>query len=251
MTATTKIERFFLCEVRNISKNVRLPSQDISVDEKFVLYKGHLYFRQYIPKKRSRYGVKIFACCEAQTGYLWNFLMHSSAENHQTFGNDVTKGEHFSYSERVIIELVKDILGQGYRCRIFADNWFSSLKLASFLIENDTMYTGTLRENRVMLKLCTIGIRKTRFCRSEKVLIAKFSDKKFSGKKTVCLIDKSSEAKFDDVVKVRRRGEVFRMRKPSVIGSYNSNLSRISERNKSLFFFMYIAMARFFTLTVL
>ena len=158
-----KIEPF-LNEVQKICKNARLPSKDISVNEKLMLYKGRLYFRQYIPKKRSRYGIKIYACCESQSGYLWNFVLHTSSENHKNFGNDVPNTEHFSHSERVVIELVKDILDQSYH--IYADNWFSSLKLVSFLSEHNTMYTGTLRECRgapAMLKLCRTGVRQSQF----------------------------------------------------------------------------------------
>ena len=229
-----KIEPF-LNEVQRICKNSRLPKKDISVDEKLMLYKGRLYFRQYIPNKRSRYGIKIYACCESQTGYLWNFLLHTSAKHHHCFGNDVPNAENFSHSERVIIELVKDILDQGYH--IFADNWFSSVKLASFLIERNTLYTGTLRECRgvpAMLRLYKTAVRESHFSRSGKVLIAKFADKKSSGKKTVYLIDTSSAAKRDDVTEVRKGGEVIRMQKPSVIGIYNSNMGGVDRTDAEI-----------------
>ena len=48
-----------------------IPTREISIDEELVLFKGRLAFKQYIPNKRSRFGVKIFALCDSH-GYYWN-----------------------------------------------------------------------------------------------------------------------------------------------------------------------------------
>ena len=57
--------------------NNYLPEREISVDETVLLFKGRLHFRQYMPNKRARYGLKTYALCEAQTGYVWNFPLYS------------------------------------------------------------------------------------------------------------------------------------------------------------------------------
>ena len=51
-------------------------SENISTDEEPLVYKGRLSFKQYIPSKRARFGIKLFSLCE-DSRYLWNsFVYH-------------------------------------------------------------------------------------------------------------------------------------------------------------------------------
>jgi hypothetical protein len=40
------------------------PTEHLTEDEVIVLYKGKLNFRQYIPKKQKRFGIKIYKLCD-------------------------------------------------------------------------------------------------------------------------------------------------------------------------------------------
>jgi len=40
------------------------PSENLAVDEVIVKYRGRVIFRQYIPKKRKRFGIKIYKLCD-------------------------------------------------------------------------------------------------------------------------------------------------------------------------------------------
>ena len=44
----------------NKFKNVYVPEDHISIDEELLLWKGQLSFKQYIPMKRARFGIKLF-----------------------------------------------------------------------------------------------------------------------------------------------------------------------------------------------
>ena len=46
----------------------------LSIDESLMLWKGRLGWRQYIPSKRARYGIKSYEICDSQSGYIWIFL---------------------------------------------------------------------------------------------------------------------------------------------------------------------------------
>ena len=46
---------------------------DISIDESLLLWKGRLIFKQYLPLKISRFGIKISMLCESMTGYVYRF----------------------------------------------------------------------------------------------------------------------------------------------------------------------------------
>jgi len=42
---------------------------DLCVDEQLVAYCGRCSFRQYIPSKPAKYGIKIWWCCDSDTSY--------------------------------------------------------------------------------------------------------------------------------------------------------------------------------------
>ena len=50
-----------------------IPGCDMSVDEGMIKYKGRLYFRQYMPKKPIKYGIKVWMAADSRTGYVCNY----------------------------------------------------------------------------------------------------------------------------------------------------------------------------------
>jgi len=50
-----------------------------------VKYKGRVFFRQYMPKKPIKWGIKVWMIAEPKTGYVSNFTVYlgkcSSSEN--------------------------------------------------------------------------------------------------------------------------------------------------------------------------
>ncbi|XP_067940343.1 piggyBac transposable element-derived protein 4-like [Watersipora subatra] len=55
----------FLAMISDRLSSVLLPGKFISKDEILLAWKGWLSFRQYISSKRSRFGIKLFALCDA------------------------------------------------------------------------------------------------------------------------------------------------------------------------------------------
>jgi hypothetical protein len=53
------------------------PSPDITVDECLVAFREHCPFKQYMPSKPSKYGIKIWAACDARKSYAWNMQVHT------------------------------------------------------------------------------------------------------------------------------------------------------------------------------
>ena len=46
-----------------------IPGTDLCVDEQLVAYRGHCGFRQYIPDKPAKYGIKIWWNCDGLMSY--------------------------------------------------------------------------------------------------------------------------------------------------------------------------------------
>jgi len=51
------------------------PSEYLAVDEVMVKFKGRVIFRQYIPKKRKCFGIKIYKLCD-KSGYTYDMRVY-------------------------------------------------------------------------------------------------------------------------------------------------------------------------------
>jgi len=51
------------------------PSEHLAVEERIVKFKGGVIFRQYIPKKRKRFGIKIYKLCD-ESGYMYEMRVY-------------------------------------------------------------------------------------------------------------------------------------------------------------------------------
>ena len=118
-------------------KSVYMPGSIVTIDEAMVPWRGRLSFKQYIPGKAHKYGVKMYKAADT-TGYSLNFMIYTGKQN-----PTATLG----HSQTVTTHLLKDLLGC-YRT-VVAGNFFTSIALAKRLLENDICLIGTLRSNRV------------------------------------------------------------------------------------------------------
>ena len=57
------------------------PSENLAVDELIVKFKGTVIFRQYIPKKRKRFGIKIYKLCD-ESGYMYDMRVYLGRDSH-------------------------------------------------------------------------------------------------------------------------------------------------------------------------
>ncbi|XP_067140293.1 piggyBac transposable element-derived protein 4-like [Centruroides vittatus] len=130
--------------VTNLNKkfsDLYVPERDISVDESLMLYKGRLSWKQYIPLKRSRFGVKFFMLCESASGYLYNFIIYTGRGTRLN-----EKYQEMPLATQIVLSLADPLLGKGY-C-LTTDNYYTSPHLADYLITCQTDLCGTVRTNR-------------------------------------------------------------------------------------------------------
>lgn len=159
-------------------KSNYIPEQHISIDEELLLWKGRLVFKQYIPLKRARFGIKMFSLCET-TGYLWNSYVYLGKEPDAATA-DPQMVRRLGKSGAVIPRLMQDLLGKGYK--LFVDNWYTSEELFSYLYENETTACGTARKNRLRLpaslKTTRLAKGEHAFRRKDNMLAVRLNDKK-------------------------------------------------------------------------
>ena len=119
-------------------RTVYKPNQQVCVDESLFRYRGRHQSIQYIPSKRSRYGLKAYKLCETAgvcTGYTSAMKIY--------MGDD---GKNASFG--VVFHLMKEaqLFDKGYI--VYTDNWYSSPTLFHHLQSRKTSAIGTVRTNR-------------------------------------------------------------------------------------------------------
>lgn len=228
--------RPFLTFVQERCKKVYLPCKAICIDESLLLYKGRLQFRRYIPSKRARYGILSYCLCESSTGYTWNVQIAAGrCENERWWRSVPQTAQNFTFSEKIVIVLLSDLIDKGYH--VFVDNFFCSVRLAQFLYERKTLLTGTLRVHRGVpniLKNMSVAAKSHAFCRKKEVLIVKAVDRKASGLKTLYVADTAQKAGTTVRRRVLRGGVAENIEKSWSVLSYNSGMGGVDARDGSL-----------------
>lgn len=115
-------------------------SEYITIDEMLESFRGCCSFKQYIPQKPAKYGVKMFALCDGRTFYTNNLEIYA--------GKNQTGPYSLSNSPRdVVLRLINPVTGTGRHLTM--DNWFMSVPLAKELLCNHRLtVNGTLRKNK-------------------------------------------------------------------------------------------------------
>nr|XP_046188550.1 piggyBac transposable element-derived protein 4-like [Oncorhynchus gorbuscha] len=119
---------------------VFVPYKDLCIDESLMLWKGRLAFRQYIPSKRHRFGVKFFVMCDVKTAFVQDIIVYTGSTT------DIKHYEGLGVSGSVVMTMLAPHLGK--RHTLYVDNWYSSPTLFQHLLSNSTGACGTVRSVR-------------------------------------------------------------------------------------------------------
>jgi len=115
----------------------------VSIDEQLHIHKGNLFFRQYIPSKRARFGIKFFSLCD-NSGYLFNTEVYVGKNSGAEDLSDELK--EIGKTGQIVMHLMAPILDKGHH--LFLDNWYTSPPLFRLLSRHQTPACGTIRKNR-------------------------------------------------------------------------------------------------------
>ncbi|MEL7520415.1 MAG: transposase, partial [Cyanobacteria bacterium J06553_1] len=188
---------------------VYTPAQSVCVDESLFRYRGRHSCVQFIPTKRSRYGLKAYKLCESNgpaTGYTSAMKIY--------MGDDRQRDQPASFG--VVMHLMKEaeLFDKGYI--VYMDNYYTSPTLFHHLQSRKTAAIGTVRPNRKHMPALVVekkGDVAFKSSRTGQVAVA------WRDKKTVmCLSTLHKNAATVDVA-TRRQGIV--KAKPVVVVDYN------------------------------
>nr|CAI5867610.1 unnamed protein product [Callosobruchus analis] len=114
-------------------------SEFLTVDEQLLAFRGRCGFKQFIPSKPAKYGIKMFALVDAKTAYTINLETYVGTQP----GGPYKVGNS---AEDITLRLVEPV--EGSNRNITGDNWFSSVSLVNKLLKKKLTYIGTVRKNR-------------------------------------------------------------------------------------------------------
>lgn len=116
------------------------PFQYVTIDEKLEAFRGRCVFRQYIPNKPNKYGIKIFALCDPKVFYTCKMEVYVGKQPPGPW-------EVNNSAEAVVERMCEPIRGTGRN--VTTDNWFTSFKLIEKLKKNFNLtLLGTVRKNK-------------------------------------------------------------------------------------------------------
>ncbi|XP_027874871.1 piggyBac transposable element-derived protein 4-like [Xiphophorus couchianus] len=115
------------------------PGPNVTVDERLVEFRGRCSFRQYMPSKPAKYGIKIWAACDAKTSYVLNMQVYT--------GKPAGGAPEKNQGTRVVLDMSNGLRGHNITC----DNFFTSYNLGQELLKRKLTMVGTVRKNRAEL----------------------------------------------------------------------------------------------------
>lgn len=134
------IRELFDLFIANYKNNFSM-SQYVTVDEKLEGFRGRCEFRLYIPSKPARYGIKIFALCDAKLFYTSNMEVYVGKQPPGPYQNLVNTG-------MAIVDRLCEPIYRTART-VTTNNWFTSTSLCEKLgTERNLTMVGIIKKQK-------------------------------------------------------------------------------------------------------
>lgn len=112
----------------------------VTIDEMLESFRGSCRFRQYMPSKPAKYGIKLFSLVDAVSFYTKNLEIYVGKQPEGPYFHDTS-------TNALVQRLIEPISGTGRN--VTTDNWFTSVPLAEQLLETHNLtLVGTIRKNK-------------------------------------------------------------------------------------------------------
>lgn len=131
-----KVREVIVMAKSNFKNNYK-PHEHLAIDEAMIKWTGRLSFKQYMPAKPIKRGIKVWMRCDSVNAFLTDFEIY--------LGRGTQVSTH-GLGHEVVTQLTRDITGSYFR--VYFDNYFSSVQLMLDLLADKIYACGTVRINR-------------------------------------------------------------------------------------------------------
>ena len=115
-------------------------SEFVTVDEKLEAFRGRCSFKQYIPSKPNKYGIKIYALTDAKAIYTLNMEIYVGKQPNGPYQVDT--------GSLALVTRLCEVISKTGR-NITCDTFFTSIPLADELLcKHNLTMIGTIRKNK-------------------------------------------------------------------------------------------------------
>lgn len=211
--------------VSNQLFNLFVPNKDLSVDEAMVKYKGRSSLKQYMPKKPTKRGFKIWMIADADTGYVLKFNVYEGKMRNMT-----EKG----LGANVVMQLTENLHHRYHH--IYFDNFFTGVDLMLNLLRQGTYSCGTMRSDRKGFPHSLKPTVKSGFKNRgdhKVVTCGNLSITVWQDSKPLCCCSTNSDLTVTSVNRKQKDGSIETFRCPNPIALYNSKMGGV-DRNDQL-----------------
>ena len=198
------------------------PFQKLVIDESLVLFKGRLSFKQYIPSKRHRFGIKLFMLCDCDSGMILDFILYTGK------ATEISRNDNLGVSGAVVKQLIQPYLGKGHV--LYTDGWYTSPDLCQFLHEHNTGFVGTVRRTRKNMPKLAMGLKRNdvRLQQRDGILAVQWQDKK---ERNLLTTIHTGEMKYSGK---KHHKTTEKIMKPDVVLDYNENMRLIDKADMQI-----------------
>uniref|UniRef100_A0A2S2Q9N5 PiggyBac transposable element-derived protein 4 n=1 Tax=Sipha flava TaxID=143950 RepID=A0A2S2Q9N5_9HEMI len=146
-----------------------------TIDEILEGFRGKCNFRQYIPNKPNKYGIKIFSLVDAHLFYTTNIEVYVGKQPNGPYNQDIS-------ASSIVKRMISPISKTGRNLSI--DNRFTSVPLAVDLLQNHKItMVGTIRKNKreippIFLDTKKREVNSSKFGYSKECLLVSYVPKK-------------------------------------------------------------------------
>lgn len=119
-------------------RKVIIPSEFVTIDEQLVPFRGKCSFIQYMPKKPSKYGIKIFWLCDAKSSYAVDGCVYTGRKPNEPVQRNL--------GANIVKELTQTVKNSSRN--VTMDNYFTSVSLAEDMLQQGITIVGTIRQNK-------------------------------------------------------------------------------------------------------
>ena len=96
-----------------------VPHKEQSIDEAMIAFRGQLSFRQYIPAKPTKYGIKVWVRADSHNGYVHEFEVY--------VGKPHGVEREVGLGKKIVLKLSEKLRGKNNH--LYFDNYFNSVEL--------------------------------------------------------------------------------------------------------------------------
>ncbi len=213
------------------SKVFYTPSSTLSLDESMVSFKGRHKDKVFMPSKPIRIGFKAFVVCEADTGFLLEWMMYNKDEGKRT---------------KRIVNTVQDLLGFNiYQSKVvYMDRYYSSKEVFLTLQEKGIYACGTIHPSRVGVTeemrghIEQLKNEKAIYYTDDKLLLCIWRTHKG---KLVYILSSLLDTTMQDSERYSLEGKrTIPIKRPSILEAYNENMRGVDYFDRHIRYYSFL-----------